>query len=449
MNLYLYSLTERQGRVLARIKNLIMIVFLLILFEGALRKWILPSLSGPLFFIKDPIVLLIYLLAFKYRLNPHSRLYKISMLMLGLFLFGGLLQISVDAFNPLVLLIGFRNYFLLLPLTFIIAEFFTKEDLIRFARVTCWVALPTVVLVYLQYHSPVDAYINKNVGEGEGTAVFTVGQGIVRTSGFFSFTSGHSQYVLFFIGFLFLNYFLPKEERFLSPLLYIVLLLIAPVLVVYAGSRGLISSILILSCFIMLAALFSIHRRSSFRVWGMFVLGGILVYFITMTFLPENLSVLESRFESASKNEDTVSRFFSPYVNFFKAYGFDVPLWGLGLGIGSNAGAFLISGNRGFVTAESEWQSVMAEAGPVLGSVFILYRVYLSTGVLYIAFMVFRKKGYIVPVIFASMICMLFLSGQITKQGTSLYFAWLFMGFALAANRIYSVTVRSQQVEKG
>lgn len=425
-----------------------MVVFLLIIFEGALRKWILPSLSGPIFFIKDPIVILIYLLAFKYRLWPHSRLYKISMLMLGLFFFGGLLQITFNAFNPLVLLIGFRNYFLLLPLTFIIAEFFTKEDLIRFARITCWLALPTVVLVYLQYHSPVDAFINKNVGEGESTTIFTVAQGIVRTSGFFSFTSGHSQYVLFFVGFLFLNYFLPKDERFLSPLLYIILLLIAPVMVIYAGSRGLISSILILSFFIMTAALLSIHRKSSFRVWGMFALGGVLVYFLATTFLSENLGILESRFEAASKSEDTIYRFFSPYINFFKAYGFDVPSWGMGLGIGSNAGSFLMSGSRSFVTAESEWQSVMAEAGPILGSVFILYRVCLSIGVLCTAFMVFRKKGYIIPVIFASMIFMLFLNGQITKQGTSLYFAWFFMGLALAANRIYSATERPEHIEE-
>jgi len=425
-----------------------MVVFLLIIFEGALRKWILPSLSGPLFFIKDPIVLMIYLLAFKYRLNPRSRLYKFSMLMLGLFFFGGLLQVSFNTFSPLVLLIGLRNYFLLLPLTFIIAENFTKEDLVRFARITCWIALPTVVLAFLQYHSPPDAFINKNVGEGESTRVFTVAQGIVRVSGFFSFTSGHSLYVLIFTGFLFFNYFLPKQERFLPSILYVALLLIAPVLVIYAGSRGLVANVLILCFFVMLAALLSLNRRSSFRVWGLFIVGGTLMFFLTTTFLAENVAVLEGRFEAASRSEDTIYRFFSSYIEVFKSFGFDVPLWGLGLGIGSNAGAFLMSGARGFVTAESEWQSVMAEAGPLLGSVFIVYRIFLSVSILYVSFAVFRKKGIIIPVIFSAMVFMLFLNGQITKQGTSMYFAWFFIGLAMAANRIYALGETPVQVDK-
>ncbi len=425
-----------------------MLIFLLIIFEGAIRKWILPSLSGPLFFVKDPIVLLVYLLVFKYRLNPRSRLYKISLLMLGLFFFGGFLQIVLNAFSPLVLLIGFRNYFLLLPLTFIIAEHFTKEDLVRFARITCWIALPTVILVFLQYHSPPEAFINKNVGEGESTRVFTVARGIVRVSGFFSFTSGHSLYVLIFIGFLFFNYFLPKKERFLPSIVYVTLLLIAPVLVIYAGSRGLVANVLILCFFVMLAALLSLNRRSSFRVWGLFIVGGALMYFLTTTFLAENVAVLAGRFEAASRSEDTIYRFFSSYIEVFKSFGLDVPLWGLGLGIGSNAGAFLMSGTRGFVTAESEWQSVMAEAGPLLGSVFIVYRIFLSVSSLYASFMVFRKKGIIVPVIFSAMVFMLFLSGQITKQGTSMYFAWLFIGLAMAANRIYSLERTPVQVDK-
>ncbi len=417
-----------------------MLVFLLIIFEGALRKWVLPSLSGPLFFIKDPIVLLIYLLAFKYRLGPRSRLYKGSLLLVALFFFAGLLQLTLSVFNPLVLLIGLRNYFLLLPLTFIIAEYFNKEDLFRFARVTCWIALPTCILVYMQYHSAPDAYINKNVGEGEGTRIFTVAQDIVRTSGFFPFTSGHAQYVLFFVGFLFLNYFLPRRERFLFPLLYAVLLLIAPVLVVYAGSRGLIANILVLSSFIMLAALFSLYRKSSFRVWGLFIMGGVLIYFFGTIFLSENIAVLEERFESASKSEDTIYRFFSPYIEVFHVLGYDAPFFGTGLGTGSNAGAFLMTGERRFMTAEVEWVSIMIEVGPILGSLFIIYRVFLSLGVLYSSFLVFRKKGVIIPVVFSAMVFMSFLSGQMTKQGTEMYFAWFFMGLALAANRIYATS---------
>src|SRR5277367_241759 len=41
------------------LKKLIWVYFLLLIFEGALRKWILPQLSAPLLVIRDPIALLI------------------------------------------------------------------------------------------------------------------------------------------------------------------------------------------------------------------------------------------------------------------------------------------------------------------------------------------------------------------------------------------------------
>ena len=45
------------------IRKLIWVYFLLLLFEGALRKWFLPSLSQGLLIVRDPIVILIYYLA--------------------------------------------------------------------------------------------------------------------------------------------------------------------------------------------------------------------------------------------------------------------------------------------------------------------------------------------------------------------------------------------------
>ena len=44
------------------IKKLIWAYFLLLLFEGALRKWFLPGLSQGLLIIRDPIVIWIYYL---------------------------------------------------------------------------------------------------------------------------------------------------------------------------------------------------------------------------------------------------------------------------------------------------------------------------------------------------------------------------------------------------
>jgi len=47
------------------LKKLFWAYFLLLIFEGALRKWIVPGLSAPLLLIRDPLGLLILIEAFR------------------------------------------------------------------------------------------------------------------------------------------------------------------------------------------------------------------------------------------------------------------------------------------------------------------------------------------------------------------------------------------------
>ena len=49
---------------IASMRKLIWIYFVLLMMEGALRKWLLKSFSEPLLIIRDPVVLLIYYQAF-------------------------------------------------------------------------------------------------------------------------------------------------------------------------------------------------------------------------------------------------------------------------------------------------------------------------------------------------------------------------------------------------
>ena len=39
------------------LKKLFWAYFLLLIFEGALRKWVMPQLSAPLLLIRDPLAL--------------------------------------------------------------------------------------------------------------------------------------------------------------------------------------------------------------------------------------------------------------------------------------------------------------------------------------------------------------------------------------------------------
>src|SRR5712691_7831479 len=60
------------SKTIHHLRQLIWLYLWLLIFEGAFRKWIVPQLSGPLLLIRDPVVVLIYLLALRARLFPHN-----------------------------------------------------------------------------------------------------------------------------------------------------------------------------------------------------------------------------------------------------------------------------------------------------------------------------------------------------------------------------------------
>jgi hypothetical protein len=58
--------SERSYQLQLRwLKRWIWIYFWLLIFEGVLRKWIFPELSGPLLLIRDPVALIIYYRAYR------------------------------------------------------------------------------------------------------------------------------------------------------------------------------------------------------------------------------------------------------------------------------------------------------------------------------------------------------------------------------------------------
>ena len=68
----------------AFIKKLIWAYFFLLLFEGALRKWFLPSLSQGLLIIRDPLVIWIYYLSYIKGLFPLNNKYLIKCFQWGI-----------------------------------------------------------------------------------------------------------------------------------------------------------------------------------------------------------------------------------------------------------------------------------------------------------------------------------------------------------------------------
>ena len=68
---------------MSRLRTLAWIYVVLLIFEGSLRKWIVPALDTPLLIIRDPLVIWIYYQAWQSRLSFRSAFFVPNLVLAG------------------------------------------------------------------------------------------------------------------------------------------------------------------------------------------------------------------------------------------------------------------------------------------------------------------------------------------------------------------------------
>src|SRR5450432_2972097 len=106
------------------LKRGIWLYFLLLIFEGAFRKWFLPGLSTPLLVIRDPIALWLIFKAIKNGLLP-ANVYMLGMVFIGVI--GVFTAIFLGHGNLVVALFGARTLIIHFPLIFVIGSIFSRK----------------------------------------------------------------------------------------------------------------------------------------------------------------------------------------------------------------------------------------------------------------------------------------------------------------------------------
>ena len=200
----------------AFIKKLIWAYFLLLLFEGALRKWFLPGLSQGLLIIRDPLVIWIYYLAYAQGVFPINNKYlqKCLQWVIG----AAIISFLINQTHPFTIAYGARTNLLHFPLLFIMGRVLNWEDVMQFGKAFLLLAGPMTWVVAQQFQADADDIINTAAG-GTGSQLETSG-GKVRASGTFTFVSGIVFYYCFTVsyiiyGFLIKNAF-PKWMLYLG-----------------------------------------------------------------------------------------------------------------------------------------------------------------------------------------------------------------------------------------
>jgi len=407
------------------IKKLIWAYFLLLLVEGALRKWFLPSLSQGLLIIRDPIVIWIYYLCYAQGVFPLNN--KYLQRCFQWVALAAILSLLVNQAHPLTIAYGARTNLLHFPLIFIMARVLSFEDVVKFGKAFLLLALPMTWIVAQQFQADRFDAINVAAG-GTGHQMMTSGDK-VRASGTFTFVSGIVFYYCFTVAFLIYGFLMkgtfPKWMLYLGTSASLLAM-------VTAGSRSVIAECLqVLACIGFLA----FYKPSEFgkiagSIFGFSVLGIIL--YTQVDLFKEGLNFLSLRFEEAANVEgNPIEAYFTRYLDIIIApYYFNMwtGFFGNGLGKATRAGSALGGGYGG---AEISWARHVLENGLLVGGLYILWRVWVFKDLMIACINGVKKGSFLAIFLFGAVAPILLFSPL--GQPTNLGFAAFGGGLCLAS----------------
>ena len=444
-----------------RLVRVIMLIYLLAIFEGALRKWVAPQLGQYLYFIRDPFLLWAYLLATRHGLWPRQEPWltvTLGMAVSGVLLV--VLQAMTGGASDLRLILGvhgLRSYFLYVPLAFLIGGQFHAGDLQRLYKLTLWLAVPIAVLVTLQFFSPPGAPINVGISSDEAYQFkgLTATAERTRPMGPFASGAGQAQFVGTAWAIALGLFIAPAAVRRMNKT---TLLVGSAALMVCAGLSGSRGTIVQCGLAVMFALLVGIAGRGAALkgralAWTVTLVALALVLYPIL--LPEGFAAFTERWNNAARAESggggLLGRALFGLIDF--VFLFDrVPLLGYGLGYGSNASITLqatIDGMMPGYLAETDFSRHMVDLGPVFGLGYIGFRLALIAWLVRLVLQATRQAPDPMPMLLLSYVAVVLFTGQITGNGAINVYGWLFTGVLIAACRRSTRPQTPQQAAPG
>lgn len=441
-----YNLAERRRRLLV---NLVFVIYWLVIFEGAIRKWLLPNFSSLIYFIEDPFILLTYFLSLKFGIFPKRNALTIfSFAVFITFIVLVVMQTLFLQTHPLVTAFGMRTYFWCIPLALLIGELFRGEDLARLVRETLLVSIPLALLVIVQFKSPPNAWVNKYLVPDYEPVL--VGE-VVRTCGTFSYITGQEIFVASLLTMLLTYWLLPRSQRPLNLGLGLLATLAIVTSFLLNGSRGILlfATLTVLSA---IAYLGLVVRQNglgrSFRSLAIISLLPLCTIALMITAFPLAWTGQSERLTGGeSLQTELPSRILLPFTTMsLKVLG-STPLLGFGIGMGTAGGAAIaiLGGERGMILNENEWPRIIEEGG-VFGLLYLSYRLFLTGWLFAGAVKSTRLSTNPMPILLFSFSGVMMATQALTGGGVVTLLGWLFAGFNLAANRLGERVLMRQSI---
>ena len=427
---------------LKRVRQLLWIYFFLIIFEGALRKWFLPGLSGPLILIREPVALIALFYGWPLINKKPWQSWLQSLLLIGYLALS--ISIAFGHGDLFVALYGARTYILQLPLIFLYATVFNKYDVIKFCWALLLLSIPMSILIVMQSNLPDTHIINVAPGgEASGSAMFDGALGRGRPPGTFSFITGVASFFPLGLASLFILLYTTKLDigaRILCMIAGISLAVALPVSI----SRSLLAGYLLVLASLF-AALLIARTKLAPLITGSLAMVVAVAIATTIPAFQDTSEAFTARWElagaaSGSVREkvgdvgiasDQISKrvlpgLTNPLINIDK-----LPFFGYGTGFGSRAGSQRLTGKRQFLVGEGDWEVSLAELGLPLGLAFLFWRIAFGFWLSSLSIKA-ALRGNILPLILLGTSLFVIVQGQLS-QPTALGFAVLSAGLNLAS----------------
>jgi hypothetical protein len=412
------------------LKTGIWIYFILLVFEGSLRKWVLPGLASPLLLIRDPIAIWLIFISWKRGILIFNKYIYITCIV-------GIISLFTAIFfghgSLIVAAYGVRTLVLHFILIFVIGVVFNRDDVLKIGKFMLWVSVPMSILLILQFYSPQSAWVNRGVGGDTTGGGFEGALGFFRPPGTFSFTNGVSLYYSLLSCYVF--YFWLDNTKYINRVLLISASVALLMSIPLSISRTLVFSIAVILGFMFIAIL---KKRNSIKqvLIIVLVLLGISLVLSQLSIFKTATGALTTRFSNANSVEGGLQGtlgdrylggLLGAIINFDQ-----LPFWGYGIGMGTNVGSTLLTGKSQFLFAEGEWGRLVGELGIVMGLIIIIIRsvvtfkiFWASYKILSIDFLPWLLVGY----------CVITVPQAQWAQPTALGFSVFVAGIAIASMR--------------
>ena len=441
-------------------------LLVIVIVEGAIRKWFLPSYAELVYFYKDGLMCAIIIGYLAQRCKPPfiiKRQIKLFSGVVGAFaLYAFAVVANPRAPHLWASLFGIKAYYLYMPLIFIVPRMFTtKEKLIAFLRWYLIIALAVAAIGVWQFMdgnpgSTLNRYAwNDAAGSASDIAVFADSEGsfYVRVTSTFSFISGLTVYLPTVFALL-LGLTSLRSTRTL-PLgirwLYYVVMGATVISAFMSGSRSVIINLLIIT----LVFYAFTSRKDALHRLRQFAVAAVLVYLALVTVSPQAVEGLYHRaFGGEAQIEEGHARIAEVFSFPFNEAAYAGAL-GYGIGATQNSIPALMrrlglthTGEQIPIPVESETSRVMLELGVIGFLLYTLLRLSILI-VLWQACVMIRDREHktLAVAAFAAMIFPLIAGGAVVVHTQNVY-QWFLIGTVFALLNADKLSSRALAAEE-